>query len=376
MLHLDKGMLEHYAGLYEASSRDLQAGERLIGEAFTKSVTLEIASYLDNDNTKEYAGEDYEDVYLNIFNALNYYHQGSLDDALVEVRRINEKLRYLQLKYGDDIARVDALVKEGGAKATLDTGPVRFSDSALARYLGALFYRGGGHGDDARIDLDALAGAFAASPSVYQNRVPASIAEEYSVPAGKARLNVIGFTGLSPVKVESGTEVPLPFPWPNDSALLGLPALRNRPVAATRVELIVDGAATRLELLEDIGAVINETFKARQALVYKKTLVRALAKAYTAAGVATAVGVVSSNDTWRNLSGYIGRVWSEDTEQADIRMARYFPRYAYVGGINLAPGEHRVRVNFYSEGKIIGSYEDTVTVKAQTLNLVEAFCLR
>jgi hypothetical protein len=61
---LDKGLLEHYVGNYRDSSQDLENAERLIQDTFTKSVTAGIASYIANDNTKEYPGEDYEDIYL------------------------------------------------------------------------------------------------------------------------------------------------------------------------------------------------------------------------------------------------------------------------------------------------------------------------
>jgi hypothetical protein len=76
LYYLDQGMLTHYAAQYDDSSRLLETGERAIEEAFTKSVTREIGTYLLNDNTREYAGEDYEDMYINAFNALNYYHRG------------------------------------------------------------------------------------------------------------------------------------------------------------------------------------------------------------------------------------------------------------------------------------------------------------
>ena len=87
LYYLDKGMLAHYAEEYDDSTQLLQEGERAIEEAFTKSITMEIGSYLLNDTTREYDGEDYEDIYINVFNALNYYHnrQGNLD--IPEVRQ-------------------------------------------------------------------------------------------------------------------------------------------------------------------------------------------------------------------------------------------------------------------------------------------------
>ncbi len=102
MLFLDKGLLEFYAGNYEASSQDLQEAERLIEEAYTKSISANFLSYIVNDNTKEYPGEDFEDIYINVFNALNYYKKGDIEGALVEIRKLtlsNGKLDMLARKY-------------------------------------------------------------------------------------------------------------------------------------------------------------------------------------------------------------------------------------------------------------------------------------
>jgi uncharacterized protein len=91
MLFLDKGLLEYYAGEHKKSSQSLQEAERLIEEAYTKSITANFMSYILNDNTKEYPGEDFENIYINIFNALNYYKRGDLGGALVEIRKLSEK---------------------------------------------------------------------------------------------------------------------------------------------------------------------------------------------------------------------------------------------------------------------------------------------
>ncbi|MDR2802776.1 MAG: hypothetical protein LBB22_00615, partial [Treponema sp.] len=64
LLSLDKGILEHYAGKYDASYDDLIQAEQKIEDAYTKSLTADIASYVANDNVKDYAGEDYEDIYV------------------------------------------------------------------------------------------------------------------------------------------------------------------------------------------------------------------------------------------------------------------------------------------------------------------------
>jgi len=86
-LFLDLGLLEHYAGNYLASSNALQNAERLIEEAYTRSLTQGFSTYILNDNTRNYPGEDFEDIYINVFNALNYFHRGNIEGALVEIRK-------------------------------------------------------------------------------------------------------------------------------------------------------------------------------------------------------------------------------------------------------------------------------------------------
>jgi hypothetical protein len=214
---LDKGVLEHYGEQWNPSTQELGEADRLIQEAQTKSVTAEIASFIANDNTKEYAGEDYENIYLNVFNALSYYHDGKLEDAIVEIRNLTDssgKLAVLKAKYeGKGLAdklkeALDPVAKLGVSIPSLDfAAQIDYSDSALAHYVSALFFRAAGKEDDARIEFDAIVAAFASSASVYTGAVPASINDEKQIPSGKARLNVIGFTGLAPIKVAQSVPI-------------------------------------------------------------------------------------------------------------------------------------------------------------------------
>jgi len=93
------GMLYHYDGDYVKSNEFLTEAEYAIEDLYTKSVGKAVASMLLNDNALDYFGEDYEDIYLNIFKALNYFHMNKSEDAFVEIRRVNNKLNLLEDKY-------------------------------------------------------------------------------------------------------------------------------------------------------------------------------------------------------------------------------------------------------------------------------------
>ncbi len=67
----------------------------------------------------------------------------------------------------------------------------------------------------------------------------------------------------------------------------------------------------------------------------------------------------------------------DSSEAADIRMGRYFPDKAYVGGINLEPGIYSATVTFYNQGKVIAIDDFTeLNVRANALNLIEAARLK
>jgi len=69
---LDLGLLAHYSGLNQESVNYLNQAENLIYEKYSKSVTQNISSYLLNDNVIDYTGEEYEDIYVNLFKCLSF----------------------------------------------------------------------------------------------------------------------------------------------------------------------------------------------------------------------------------------------------------------------------------------------------------------
>ena len=386
MLFLDKGLLEHYAGNYSASSADLQNAERLIEEAYTKSISEGFLSYIANDNIKEYPGEDFENIYLNVFNALNYYNRDDIEGALVEIRKLSNtsgKLSMLSQKYEYKDPKTgaglnDTVRKETGVGDLPDVKSVNFSNSALARYLGALFYQADGNTDSSRIEFDQVYRAYSTNRNIYSGAVPKAVEQARDVPDGMARLNIISFTGLSPVKEQKLVIHYLPFQHPVlQIAAFKLPVMVERPSVINRIEVEVDGEKKfDLELLEDMGAVIEETFNARYSNILLKTYIRTIIK-YVVADVA-AMEAVRRDEALAGLAIAAGaRAAMDASEQADIRMSRYLPDKAYIGGINLDPGTYSVIIKYCNGNHEI--YHDKftdVTVKSGGLNLIQSVKLK
>jgi len=373
---LDKGMLAHYGGSYKESSSLLEEGERAIEANFAVSVSQEIGTFIFNDTTREYDGEDYEDIYLNVFNALNYYHQGSVEDALVEIRRMNNKLRDLSVKYGVLMTNMQKMAMERGTEVPPNPeAPVNFNNSALARYLGMLFYRGEGMIDSARIDQQQLRAAMANAPAIYKNPVPSSVQDELDIPPGMARLNVLAFAGRSPVKIEETLRIFLGRGW----IKIALPVMTSRPSRVSSIRVALDsGVSFTLELLEDISAVVAATFTQKKDLIYTKSVARASTKGVTAAAFNAVAENSKENGGLFFLLGLGSQIWAEASEKADLRVARYFPGKAYVGGINLEPGTYSLTVTYYgARGEMIAERRhETITVAENMLNLVEDVCLK
>lgn len=380
LYYLDAGMLAHYAREYGEAAKLLAEAERGIEAAFTKSVSMEVASYLVNDTTKEYPGEDYEDIYLNVFNALNYYYKGSTEGALVEIRRIDNKLKFISTKYGTSITNAQKAIMDKSSEIPYDpeASTVHFTNSALARYLGMLFYRAEGKRDDARIDRDQVKLAFAAQPGVYNFKLPASLDEELDVPRGKARLNIVSFNGLSPVKTENTTRINLNG---TNWIKIALPVITARPSAIARTEVAIEGAQTfDLEPIENLGSVAAETFKQKAGLIYLKTVLRSITKTSSSMMLDDQSGKAGDAQTALLLSvlSLSTQIYAEASEQADLRMSRYFPSTALVGGVNLDPGVYSWTVRYYNSANQLVSevpFKD-VEIRANALNLSEAICIK
>jgi hypothetical protein len=287
------------------------------------------------------------------------------------------------------------------AELFVTKAPIRFVDSALARYLSAIIYRANGGNDAVNLapqDITGIANAvtreaaavaaigndqFGVQPksNIYFN--PASIADELNVPTGKGRLNIIAFAGRGPVKEEKIFDLDLRF-FPNIVGFateknrlakgnLALPILKSQPSQITGVEVAVAGGSpVKLDLLEDIEAGIQAAFAAKFKTTYLKTWLRSTIK-YASVEISAQVGVQQGLPAIVMAGTAAGLKKAVDAgESADVRGSRYLPAKAYVGGINLDPGEYDITVHF-NGGDTVTKH---VKVEAGKLNLVEAVSLK
>ena len=406
LYYLDLGMLYHWAGEYELSNQALDEAERGIEELFTRSVSKAMASGVLNDNALDYAGEDYEDIYLNIFKALNYIALGRNDSALVEIRRVQIKLNLLEDKYRDLVDRYNS---DSESEGKLEYRDIRFHNNALARYLGLLLYRSEGSVDDARIDRDLLEDAWRSQSQLYPftTVVPPRI----DLPENRAVVNVLSFSGLGPVKkadtlyLHSGPDIMyVAISGQSDDYvqnLLGFtflvipglkagihfkiqfPRFAARGSEVDNVVLRIDGEDYgTLNMLENLDLIAEEAYRVRQPLTVGKTIIRATAKA-----VGKEIGKQAMQDSLESqgagaaifglLAGLAADVAVDATENADLRISHFFPSDIRALEVEVETGPHHVEVEYRRGGKTLAVEDHGIVDFAPAeLNLIESYVLR
>jgi len=98
LYYANRGVISHLLGNYEESNNWLEQAY-IFGEDHRKNYLNLAGSYFLNPNLIVYPGEDHEHLMLLYYKSLNYLKMGELDKALVECRRLNNRLFELGDKY-------------------------------------------------------------------------------------------------------------------------------------------------------------------------------------------------------------------------------------------------------------------------------------
>lgn len=402
LYELDLGLLQHYRGAYKESNALLESAEQAMDDALTQSATRAAASMMLNDNLLIYAGEDYENIYVNIFKALNYLALNQPEEAFVEIRRIDEKLKLLENRYWKVADQYNQSNQTG---EPFKPGKNRFQNSALGRWLSLLIYRAEGKTDDVRIDLEKITSAWQLQPDLYDFPMPDLRRSQIPPQAGKVPVSFLSLTGQAPEKradtlwvhtqldhifiatsrekkfsgqqLAGATVIPWPGIQPGYTFKLQLPTLKKRGSRVHSISVRADGQrGPRLERIESLENIAEETFKIHRPLIYLKTVIRTVTK-----GVAAAETQREAEKQWGELYGVLTSLLAGASvavsENADLRISRFFPAEASVAEMDLLPGPHLIEIDYYDSGGIL-LYTDrigTVDIYEQGINLIQSVYL-
>ena len=375
---LEMGALLYYSGEWDQSLNRMQQAEREIDRLFGVSVQRNLRALLLNDAQLEYQGEDYEDVMINVFNALSYIQLNDLEAASVESRRISFKLENLAIRY-------DGLVESLSRRDTtsVDTNPgwergsSNIEASAFGHYLSYVINANQGRQDAARIEYERFLqvynrhyGRWTAPQQASENRLQ-SRAAAYPPPGNTL---LLAFGGRAPEKEARELRI-----YSDDLSTYikyAVPVLDSYDSRVRRVEAVInDTLQIQLPLLDDFSRMAEEVFQVRKPIIYTRAIIRSTLKFASSKAAQSAVKS-EYGEAAGKLTGILGGIFTEVSEVADLRGWQTMPGQVYGFSVDLPPGEHHLRIRYLgSAGQLLYEREQQIqpSVGQRDLNLYDAF---
>ncbi len=322
---LDIGLSLHSAGKYEEAIKQFQKADKLAEIKDYTSIAKESASILTGENAKDYKAEDFENVMISTYLAMDYALLGSQEDAVVEARRVNRKLLLM--------------VAEGGRK---------YQQNAFARYLSSVLYEDEKDWNNAYIDLKEAQKLEPGFPGLgrdlwrvawlngmdedmerWQSEYNLTaedkrLARELAPKNKKAEIIVLYENGISPVKVPNPHFRTLPIFKP-----------RWNPVSQAKIS--IDGHEAGLtQPLYNIESIAIQNLDEKYGTLIARRIGGMVAKEV----VADQVG----RQTNSPLLGALAKIALYASDQADVRSWSLLPRDLQVARYTVEPGTHTLRM--------------------------------
>lgn len=319
---MDYGSALQICQKYKESNEVLEKAEKLSELNDYHSVSRVAGATLLNEEMLQYKGDAFEKVFLNISKAINYLQLDQLDDAMVEVRKINEKYKKFSAE----------------SKKNYELNP-------FAQYLSGLIYEAEKQFDDACISYKQ---AFLLD-STY-NRIGLDALR--SCMRAKRDLDVKELTK----KINSTSEISKTLKNSKDTATLVIiylqgvgprkqPRMENRIAAKLvpehsqyqKLKIKVDGNATNevfTETVYDVTQVAIKTLNDEYGALVARRIGARVAKEVVA-------------DQVRQKDQLLGSlVWLAmvASERADLRQWSLLPNTIQIAKFNLTSGSHTLKI--------------------------------
>jgi len=370
---LNKGMVLRMKRDFSGSNDMLRAAKIEMERLYAESVSENALSFIVNDATVSYAGEDYEQVLVHLYMALNYLELGQLGDARVEALQVDLKLREINEDIPDN----------------------KFSEDALSRYITGMIYEELGEWSDAMIayrksyeafqnyqgnyglaipdmlkhDLLRLGTRLGLDNEVTQYREEFGIESEIQpvVSEREGELVFILNNGLAPIKREkiiaaTGPATVIAVTATDRKRVkaitpvvvnIALPYYESRPNKVFVARVSVSGESVDTQLMEDIDAIAKSSLDARMAAITARSIARAVSKVAIQNSV-DRVGQNSGSDPAAELLGSLFvRVAAIATERADTRSWLTLPANVQLARMALKPGSYDIKVEMLGANETI-----------------------
>ena len=346
---MELGNLARYAGLQTVAQAVLLQGDRLSDNLRGTDLGQQAQSMVTSDLALDFRGADYEKVFINYCLASSYASSGNIEDAVVEARRVNEKLKEINTRY--------------------QSNPNRYTDDAFVRYFMGVLYEMDGDYDDALISYRLALNTY---DSTYSEEY--GLSAPYQLKSDAMRLaNFTGFESLlstfenqwpgvswqgSGPTADMG-EIVAVIELGNISSRrasnfsvyvddrvysLSLPIIPGFPRRRVIGSLSAGGRSTELFLVEDLNGIARKNLEDEAG----RNVARAAARIAVKAGLASLGENITEQLTDNeNVSTGVGLVLSiigAATEQADLRAWLTLPAQIQMARLQVVPGSWPVSV--------------------------------
>jgi len=369
----ERGLILHYAQQYGESNLELHKAEDLYDDLYTKSLSREAGALVTSDVITHFRGERFESAYIHYYKVLNYLHLGDGQGALVECRKLNQKLKTFR-----------------------DAEDTFYTDDPFLEYLTGIVYESQGDMSDAWVSYRIALEAYENLGGSFNVRYPPDLAcdveragerlgqmsdrpgppespECPEIISGGGAVVLLLETGFAPHKTEVNIVAPIlegeldADDFDADRFALTLadragprrvraekvvhwlkiafPEIVEEPAWTDEVEVIpveMPTSAVRASRATSIETLVLRRFEERRTRILAKTFARALTK-YLAQRAA-------EKETGR-LGGIAVNLFNIATETADTRSWSTLPGHIYLARLFLPEGRYTLQVVLRSGGE-------------------------
>ena len=322
---LDYGSALQICQDYKKSNEVFAQAENVADQADYHSISRVAGAALVNEEMIQYKGDTFEKFFINISAALNYMELGQFDNALVEVRKMNQKFD----KY-----------KAEDKKS--------FELSPFSKYLSALIWEADQKYDDACIDFKD---AYTLDPS------SARVAQDMLRGCWEAR-RTVEFEELAKKTKATLQDIKL-AKQPSKSELILIfmqgwgPRKQPRPENRIFPQLVSIPSSTyylKAEVMDSANKNAMSSYRSELVYNVEKAATETLEadyKSLIARRVGSRVAKEVLADQIRQKDKALGQLaWlvMVASERADLRQWSIFPKTIHVVRIPLAVGTHKIRL--------------------------------
>lgn len=398
---MDQGIISHHAGQYSSSNAILNDATQIVDNLYTKRLHQEILAYLLNDRVLSYRGAVFEQVMINVIQALNYAVLGQMTHALIECRQIDHQLNLL-------MDSVD---------------PEYYREGPWARYVTGIVYEAAGKANDAFIAYRRAYDIYRSTSIWTQTLPPQSLKESLLRITKVLRLNevheqyrrvfaddisdffdlqdpqssiiVVSYLGRAPTKQDTYLQLPISQeslalvttsvmdlirdPQDFSRAQRTLRNLRGQVVSVRVPRLVPQQTSINQiqiraynvhrvhkmtsESVYNVAAIAQKNLDDQFLEITTRALGRIIVQHLAAEGVNLATETIFPGS--KNLGTTLGQIWNMLTNKADTRSWKTLSHQIHMTRLVLPPGNYRMEMGARGYwGGDVGVDGPIITLKA------------